>query len=122
MTVAVYDQGVGIPMTLPRSTKWQRVRGWLKNAAVTTNDDAEMIAAAMEVGRTSVATDGRGAGLAQYLDFVDHSDAGHLRIISNSGEILYRRGEPIIQKKRHLLALGGTLVEWDIVRTAKVEA
>ena len=52
----------------------------------------------------------------------DHSDAGHLRIISNSGEILYRRGEPIIQKRRHLLALGGTLVEWDIVRTAKVEA
>jgi hypothetical protein len=55
--LVVYDQGVGIPGTLPRRSYWALLSGRLPETT-----DAAVIEGALEYGRSRVDTDGRGNG------------------------------------------------------------
>lgn len=110
VTACVYDPGVGIPKTLPRSGLWERVQAVLK--AFGKSDDADMIAAAMEAGRTRTALDERGKGLPIMMRLIDHCP-GHLRVVSGSGEAIYT-GNGTVQKIQHQFSIGGTLIEWTV--------
>ncbi len=112
LTAAVFDLGVGIPQTLPRSSLWEHVRPYYSKMGGT-NDDGKMIAAAMEYGRSRTESQGRGNGLPVMMRLLDHHD-GYLRIISGRGEVTYDSLTKIIQNFSHTESIGGTLIEWSI--------
>ncbi len=112
LRVLVFDQGVGIPVTLPRRYSMERVgdiirgRGWK-------NGHAGRIAAAMELGKTRTGKQNQGRGLPDLLRFVNVRDRGSLRILSLRGEYLYVAGKQE-QLVDHPTPLGGTLIQWEI--------
>jgi len=108
MTIMIYDHGVGIPKTLPRSTFWEHVK-----PLITGEDDHDMIEAAMKIGRSATKESNRGKGLADIKKFVMESGSGILRIISGKGE--YTVTNTGVEKKiLHESRLDGTLIAWEI--------
>jgi hypothetical protein len=120
MTAVVYDQGVTIPVSLP---KWARFAGFKRRlmaqvglipAVSDTSRDGEAICAAVEEAASSTGQAHRGNGLAQMRDFVNQCADGHLRIISRCGEVIFRpREKPIV--RAYPVSIGGTLVEWNVL-------
>jgi anti-sigma regulatory factor (Ser/Thr protein kinase) len=113
LKVLVYDQGVGIPATLPRSRLWEKIAERLSRVPVVrefVTEDAALIEAAIEEGRSATKADGRGLGLAEIVQLAEGRAGSHLRIISGKGEILVESGQSITRKS-HNISLGGTLVE-----------
>ncbi|MDQ7251024.1 hypothetical protein [Dongia sedimenti] len=110
LTVLVYDQGIGIPATLPSSKHWDRITKRIPGYKELWPEDARLIEAAIEEGRSSKLTEGRGLGLAEIADLVYNSDGGHLRIISGRGEVRIQPGVKTVLQN-HQRPLGGTLVE-----------
>ena len=111
LTAAVYDYGVGIPYTLPRSGWWEKVKALL--ATFDRHDDAAMIAAAIEVGRSRTGLSERGKGLPAMLRFFDKRP-GVLRILSGSGEVRYSSKRQKIERIDHKVPIGGTLIQWEV--------
>jgi hypothetical protein len=105
----LYDQGAGIPATLPRQLQWPRLLKLLEPERT----DAGLIAAAMEYGRTSTGQQGRGKGLAEMADWIESSGSGFLRILSGRGEVTYRPGGRIA-KRNFDANFDGTLVQWEL--------
>ena len=111
-TVQMYDQGVGIPRTLPRSRHWSEVLP-IFGRIDRERTDAGMIEAAMDYGRTSTGQAGRGKGLAQMADWISNAGSGSLRILSGKGALTYLPGSR--PKRRQLsVEFRGTLVEWEV--------
>ncbi len=120
MTAVVFDQGVSIPVSLP---KWERYAGLLRRlsarmgivpAANDPKSDGYAIAAAVEEAVSSTEESHRGKGFAQMREFLENCREGHLRIMSRFGEVvLYPNGEPAIRS--HSAPVGGTLIEWSVV-------
>lgn len=112
VTVQMYDQGVGIPRTLPRSQHWSDVLP-IVGRIDRERTEAGMIEAAMEYGRTSTGAKGRGKGLAQMTDWIRETGSGSLRIMSGRGFVTYLPGRSPI--RQNLPAeFRGTLVEWEV--------
>lgn len=105
----LYDQGAGIPRTLPRQTQWPRLLRVLDPE----RNDSGLIAAAMAYGRTSTGQKGRGKGLAEMADWIESSGSGFLRILSGKGEVTYRPGNAI-SKRENNASFDGTLVQWEL--------
>ena len=110
VSIMIYDQGVGIPETLPRKFA-ERVR------ALARSDHARMIAAAHELMRTSTDEPHRGHGLERdirgYLKVLDCPAT--YRVMSLKGEYVYERsanGDGNSDLKSHSKPLNGTLIEW----------
>lgn len=103
----VYDQGVGIPSTLPKSSVWNQLKRFRRES-----DDASLIDAAIDARRSSIGTVGRGHGLLDIVSIIDQEKQGRLRIISGAGEVLYEPGEKRTRKKLDGSLLG-TLIEWE---------
>ncbi|WP_226557790.1 hypothetical protein [Salipiger thiooxidans] len=117
----VYDQGVGIPATLPRWGGWERVRERLARSAgallgdeasATFNDASKLIEAAIEVDRTSL-DGGHGKGLQDVVAVVQGRPGAKVRILSGKGRVLYY-DDHTVELKDEALHLGGTLIEWTI--------
>lgn len=117
LTAAVFDVGVGIPATLPRSGVWEHLRPFLSLGGH--SDDANMIAAAMEYGRTRTKLEGRGKGLPIMMRLLDHHQ-GYLRIVSGKGEAMYDSLTKKIEKTSHAESIGGTLIEWSITSDRRI--
>lgn len=113
LTAAVYDHGVGIPKTLPRSSIWEHTVHIVKSFGK--GDDGDMIAAAMEHGRSRTRLQERGKGLPTMMRLFDHRP-GYLRIVSGAGEAIYDSQTKKVQHKNHKVAIGGTLIEWKVSR------
>lgn len=116
--LVVFDQGVGIPGTLPRWEHWEHVRGWLAShlpvGSHLLNDHSYMIEAALEVSRTRKgAGSGRGQGLTDVISPIEELGVGRLRILSGKGCILYQPGR-VIERIEYRNDLEGTLIEWII--------
>lgn len=113
--VVVYDQGVGIAATLPASEVWERVVALVSSVLGVgqfLNEHSTMIAAALEVTRTSRGDwTGRGYGLHDIVMPIEETGCGSVSILSGKGEILYEPGQKIT-KTEHGTHLGGTLIEW----------
>lgn len=108
LTAAVFDLGVGVPQTLPRTGLWEHIRPYLSGA-----DDAEMIAAAMKYGRSRTERQERGNGIPTMMRILDHHK-GYLRILSGTGEVTYDSISRKVTPKNHMVPIGGTLIEWSI--------
>ena len=110
--VMIYDQGAGIPKTLPRKFQEQLRR-------LLPGDHARMVQAAHELSRTGTGMDHRGHGLQRdirgYFDRVDCE--GHYRVTSLRGQYVYER-HPDGRTNDHAASLPvplkGTLIEWKL--------
>ena len=109
----LYDQGVGIPTTLPVKHPVERWGRFLTN--IGRSNDGQMIKAATMMGRTSTGQEHHGRGLQDVLRFVRVWGNGELRILSGRGEYVYRAdgSDEVINHKRDL---GGTLIYWRVAQ------
>ena len=112
VSIIIYDQGAGIPTTLPRrySEVFQRLRS---------HDHAHMIRAAHDLQRTVTKEPHRGHGLERdirgYLNVLEC--AASYRVVSRKGEYICRRtrdGDNSHELKSHAEPLPGTLIEWHL--------
>lgn len=117
--VVVFDQGVSIPASLPKSPIANDVLAWLSRLFGDRYDsedcryDGEAIRAAMQVGRSSTQIQHRGKGLHFMRSLLEGNYEGELRIMSRNG--LYRAITGGEDEVEHLnQPIGGTLVEWRI--------
>ena len=108
----VFDQGAGIPHTLPTADIFEGVAAWLASQFPgIVHNDTMMLRAALEVGRTRTHESHRGLGMRRMADVVSGTSNAYLRIISRRGEIVYD-GSGTIESRTHSDSLGGTLIEW----------
>lgn len=109
----VYDQGRGIPETLPRQTDfWSEIRKFLGDLPGGTGD-ADLIEKAFEVGKTRTHLDERGKGLSKMREAIELAGDGYLRVMSGKGDVTLGP-EKTLKKVDHSTHIGGTLVEWSI--------
>lgn len=107
--IQLYDQGAGIPVTLPKQTHYPRIFKFLDPERTPSG----LIKAALQYGRTSTDAPGRGRGLAEMADWIEKTGSGFLRIVSSGGEITYRpQGK--ISGRNFDAPFCGTLVEWQV--------
>jgi hypothetical protein len=115
LRVVFFDQGAGIPATLPNWRFFERIKAMLN---VTT--DSDKIAAAMEVGRSASGEEHRGKGLQNFMHFAERYRPSSLSIYSLRG--MYRRkwlrqeDTNVVQTERKdfTVSVGGTLIEWAV--------
>lgn len=112
LRILLYDQGAGIPATLPRKFSDRLFGLWKSNVS-----DSEMIKIAHELAETSTREAHRGHGLERdvrkYVESVDCRSA--YRITSSRGEYTWTKNPngKIKESMRNLSQpLRGTLIEW----------
>lgn len=105
----LYDQGAGIPATLPRQQHWPGILHLLEPE----RRDSGLIRAGLDYGRTSTNQPGRGKGLAEMADWIETTGSGFLRILSGAGEVTYRPGTNV-DRRDFNAPFCGTLVEWEV--------
>jgi hypothetical protein len=119
-TVAVYDQGISIPGSLPRWEHWSTVERLAKRffarAGLTASledpaYDGAAIRLAIAVARSRTGLPQHGKGLNTMVEVVDRAIAGRLRIISRNGEYVWEKGKKP-ETRNHPHSIGGTLIEW----------
>jgi len=118
-TIAIYDQGVTIPVSLPRwshfddfKSAFARAVGLEYNASGSQHD-GQTIAQAVQLGRSSTGKSWHGKDLPVIRDIIENCKDGTVRIVSRNGEYSYSSGKPPLQVS-HKLPIAGTLVEWDM--------
>lgn len=112
VVILIYDQGAGIPKTLPL-TLGERVRDWLPEGLAT--HDGRMIEVAHKLSRSGTGKSHRGRGLERdvrrYIE--EHDGGGMYRVISGRGEYTVPAG---LGAAGHVQSrpkpLKGTLIEW----------
>jgi len=113
--LCVYDLGVGLPATLPRSRS-----SAIRNAISTMTgsdfiSDHKMIKLAVHTSLTQTGAQGRGRGLREMARLIDRAGEGALWIMSRDGTYIYGRGTHD-QDVGSMTAetLRGTLIVWTI--------
>jgi hypothetical protein len=122
VTVAVYDQGVSIPASLPHWEHWGKIdrmvrrlvaKSGLSAAPGDPTYDGEAIRLAMTVASTKTKLPQHGKGLHTMLEVVHRARAGRLRILSRNGDCVWEKAKkPVARNYAH--SIGGTLIEWRI--------
>lgn len=121
LTVVLYDQGISIPVSLPRWPGWSSIRpifarafGKPFEAAIETIDsgfDDAAIYAATRMGRSSTRMSHRGKGLPTMREVIGACVSGRLRIVSRRGDVTFETGKRPV-RRLHTTPLCGTLIEW----------
>ncbi|WP_156390802.1 hypothetical protein [Caulobacter sp. Root487D2Y] len=106
---AVYDQGVGIPATLPKKTFFEAILQMTKPERT----DADVIEGAIEYGRTQTDLEERGNGLWTICDVVRELKGSSVRIVSGRGQVTWSAGRGV-RKKNFVNPFCGTLIEWTL--------
>jgi hypothetical protein len=118
----VYDLGVGIPVTVPRSTADAVREAYGDLDAQSRRFDHELIKAAVTHGHSRTEKQGRGRGLPEMRRLVDRVGEGMLWITSGSGHYMYGRGDQEIDRGFSMnRRLHGTLVVWRFKVTKALE-
>ena len=116
LTIIFYDQGIGIPTSLPRTTP-EKVRKAL-NLLLFSDDDGKMIEAAVKLGRSRTEETHRGGGLEDIKNYISDSNIenGYFRIYSNKGEFYYKKNDKDEEEgtRNRAQKLHGTLIEWQV--------
>ena len=114
--IMIYDQGVGIPETLPRNFR-EQLRSLIPETL--TKDHARMIEAAHELKRSSTRQVHRGHGLGRdirnYVGIINRNS--RYRVLSLRGEYIRdtdSRGRNTDIRRNHNRSLSGTLIEWKL--------
>lgn len=113
----VYDQGVGIPSTLPRWSGWEKIRATMvsifgESVGQAMKDSSNLIEAAIQLDRTSL-DGGHGKGLQDVVAVVESVPGASVRILSGTGRVIYHH-DGRTEKRDEPLHIGGTLIEWTI--------
>ena len=110
----IYDQGIGIPETLPRTHAKYLQRFATLNLL---DDHGKLIQQAHKLNRSSVNKD-RGFGLSDIKRYIEELDyAGIYRVKSLKGEYIVemsKRRNMTEKNRNSSKQLNGTLIEWDI--------
>ena len=109
-SLTFYDSGVGIPKTLPRKYAVELIRQMFSLLPGMLPDDAQMIEAAMRLGRTRTDLDYRGKGLLDLAKLIDVLGAGEMNIYSRQGKYSYTPLKQTRTNTPHFIE--GTLIEW----------
>jgi hypothetical protein len=118
LKVVFFDQGVGIPNSLPASGYWEKIQSMLAALPLLEGrTDASAIKAAVEVDRTSTNRAGRGKGLQDLLVFLRMRQAGYLSILSYTGlyKLSVSGGKESIKSVSFKEPVLGTLIIWSAV-------
>jgi hypothetical protein len=108
-----YDAGVGIPKTLHRKYTAEMIRGALSLLPGILPDDAQMIQAAVELGRSRTGLDNRGKGLLDIHSLITKLGAGSLTIFSRGGRYRYDSVNGASSQNDQNF-VEGTLIKWEI--------
>jgi hypothetical protein len=108
-----YDAGVGIPKTLHRKYTAEMIRGALSLLPGILPDDAQMIQAAVELGRSRTGLDNRGKGLLDIHSLITRLGVGALTIFSRGGRYRYDAVNGASSQNDQNF-VEGTLIKWEI--------
>lgn len=119
LKIAFYDQGVGIPSSLPSSEIWEKVLDFFSRHKFQKAErlkHAHLIRAAMKIDRTSTEKNDRGKGLQDLLAFARQRGEGYLAIISYHGLYKYtvNQGQESEKSVNFVNPLKGTLIIWSV--------
>lgn len=116
LKVIFYDQGITIPVSLPAS-KWKENIYKLLEGKVGLDEkwnQAQLLKAAVDYGRTRTGDEDRGKGLGDLLVFIKKRESGMLSILSGKGHYCFTvaKGEESITTATSNYPLPGTLIIW----------
>lgn len=112
--LVVYDQGVGIPATLPSRSFFDWIVGRSPERT-----DADVIAGALEYGRSGASKDalfgddpdGRGNGLWRMCELAETFEDADVRFTSLKGDVLYVKGGTV-ERTTLKSRFCGTMIRW----------
>ena len=117
--IVFYDQGIGIPKSLPTSEVWERILGILstKIPRADRKKDEVLLKAAVQLDRTSTEETDRGKGLQDLLEFIRQRGAGYLSIISLKGlfKLSVNNDKETVKTKHFDNSICGTLIIWSAI-------
>jgi len=117
--VVFCDLGIGIPNSLPLTHEPGAVRelvARLGRASGVLYTDADLVGAAVEIGRSRIRQSHRGKGLRDIVDVIDKARDGVLRIFSNSGCYTYQVRDGVSSRvyRNYRHSILGTLIQWTV--------
>lgn len=117
LKVVFYDQGIGIPRSLPASEFWERILNSLSSFSVVERKrDEVLLRAAVELDRTRTEESDRGKGLQDLLEFIRQRGDGYLSILSLKGlfKLEVKNGIESIKTEHFNNPVCGTLIIWSV--------
>jgi hypothetical protein len=119
----VYDLGVGLPATLPRSRSSAIRDAIAQMTGIDQAADHKMIKLAVHTSLSQTGAQGRGRGLREMARLVDRAGEGALWIFSRDGTYLYGRGSKEQDSGDRIPeTFAGTLIVWTFELTDAVTA
>lgn len=115
LKIVFYDQGIGIPKSLPASDVWERILDFLSIFPIADRKkDEVLLRAAVELDRTSTKDSDRGKGLQDLMEFIRQRGDGYLSILSLKGlyKLEIQNGIESVKSKRFDYPVCGTLIIW----------
>lgn len=117
LKVVFYDQGIGIPKSLPASQIWEKVLSSLSVIPLADRmKDAMLLKAAVQISRTSTGAPDRGRGLQDLLEFIKQRKDGYLSILSLKGlyKFMMNDGKEATKTEHFNNKILGTLIIWSV--------
>jgi hypothetical protein len=118
LKVVFYDQGIGIPRSLPASDIWEKLLKYVSVFPVADRlKDETLLKAAVELDRTSTEESDRGKGLQDLLEFIRQRGDGFLSILSLKGlfELEIVNGVEKVKTDHFKNPVQGTLIIWSVI-------
>jgi len=115
LKIVFYDQGIGIPRSLPESDVWEKILKFLSKIPLAERKrDEVLLKAAVELDRTSTEETDRGKGLQDLLEFIRQRNDGYLSILSLKGLFKFslHDGKEKTKTEHFSNAICGTLIIW----------
>ncbi|OQW68675.1 MAG: hypothetical protein BVN34_08300 [Proteobacteria bacterium ST_bin12] len=118
LKIVFYDQGIGIPKSLPASKFKEKVLEYLIKLPIAERyRDETLLKAAVELDRSSTDEPDRGKGLQDLLEFIRQRGDGSLSILSLKGlfELEIKNGLEVIRTSHFENPVSGTLIIWTVI-------
>jgi len=115
LKIVFFDQGIGVPHSLPASKFWEKILSGLSSSPMAEQKrDEVLLKAAVELNRTRTKDVDRGKGLPDFLTFIKQIGNGYISIISQRGFYKYTEqdGKSNIKSIGFRYPLSGTLIIW----------
>ena len=116
--IVFYDQGVGIPASLPSSSMKEQLLSWLSEhfPSVDKHEDKVLLKAAVAVSRSRTQEPDRGKGIPDMLEFIRQKENGYMSILSGKGlyKCAYNDGNEDIKSVGFNNPIEGTLIIWKV--------
>ncbi|HLF96298.1 MAG TPA: hypothetical protein VI457_04065 [Methylococcaceae bacterium] len=117
LKVVFYDQGIGIPKSLPASDLWEKALEFLSIFPIAERKkDEVLLKAAVELDRTRTEESDRGKGLPDLLEFIRQRCDGYLSILSLKGlfKLEIKGGVETVRSEHFEHPVNGTLIIWSV--------